>query len=231
MACFLVRGSRNNVVGKVKDVQSKLKRLGYYKYSIDGDYGKYTEAAVKAYQKSRGLVVDGCVGPQTWNSLFPATTITKTALLQRIERAVGGEFKTATEFYNLVKANESYSGYKNDVYTQGEALTRLEKNLPLNCADFSQIGHAAILELNKVYKKNYSVQYLRVECKDKRGKPNPKAGHIILRVLGGEFKTWTYFDVAEAASAGKAIGQTMCTYGFKVTHVNPTWLLSDDRKT
>ncbi|WP_197071991.1 peptidoglycan-binding domain-containing protein, partial [Geobacillus kaustophilus] len=32
--------------------------------------GKQTEAAVKAYQKRKGLVADGIVGPKTWNMLF-----------------------------------------------------------------------------------------------------------------------------------------------------------------
>ncbi|PAF17760.1 peptidoglycan-binding domain-containing protein [Terribacillus saccharophilus] len=29
-----------------------------------------TEAAVKAYQKRKGLTVDGLVGPATWNKMF-----------------------------------------------------------------------------------------------------------------------------------------------------------------
>jgi len=146
----------------------------------------------------------------------------KTPLLIRIENAIGGTFKTATQFYELVRKNESYKTYYNDVYPQGEALRRLENNLPLNCADFSQIGYAALMELNKVYKTNYHADYLRVGCKPSG------VGHIILKVSGGEFYEPVYFDVAEAAAAGKPIGQTMCTYGFNITNVNPDWLLKDD---
>ncbi|HCE13934.1 MAG TPA: peptidoglycan-binding protein, partial [Clostridiales bacterium] len=35
----------------VKDLQTKLKKLGFYNASIDGDYGDTTVAAVKAFQK------------------------------------------------------------------------------------------------------------------------------------------------------------------------------------
>ena len=40
------------------------------KVKVDGIFGKQTEAAVKAYQKRKGLVADGIVGPKTWNMLF-----------------------------------------------------------------------------------------------------------------------------------------------------------------
>jgi peptidoglycan hydrolase-like protein with peptidoglycan-binding domain len=36
---------------------------------IDEVFGPLTEAAVKVFQKVRGLVVDGIVGPVTWSKL------------------------------------------------------------------------------------------------------------------------------------------------------------------
>ncbi|MUG93413.1 peptidoglycan-binding protein [Scytonema sp. UIC 10036] len=36
---------------------------------IDGNFGQATEAAVKDFQKSRGLSVDGVVGLKTWQEL------------------------------------------------------------------------------------------------------------------------------------------------------------------
>lgn len=36
--------------------------------AIDGSFGPNTEAATKAFQKSRGLEVDGIVGPKTWKA-------------------------------------------------------------------------------------------------------------------------------------------------------------------
>ena len=36
----------------------------------DGIFGAKTLAAVRAFQRSRGLQVDGVVGPLTWGALF-----------------------------------------------------------------------------------------------------------------------------------------------------------------
>ena len=49
----------------VRVVQRRLKELGYYKGSADGDFGPATEAAVKAFQKANGLTADGKVGEKT----------------------------------------------------------------------------------------------------------------------------------------------------------------------
>ena len=49
----------------VRAVQKRLKELGYYKGSADGDFGPATEEAVKAFQKANGLTDDGKVGEKT----------------------------------------------------------------------------------------------------------------------------------------------------------------------
>lgn len=40
----------------------------------DGIYGDLTTEAVREFQKANNLEVDGIVGRQTWNALFPAST-------------------------------------------------------------------------------------------------------------------------------------------------------------
>lgn len=57
---------------KGKDVtylQQLLNKKGY-SLKVDGDFGPRTEDAVRRFQKSRRLTVDGIVGPATWNALL-----------------------------------------------------------------------------------------------------------------------------------------------------------------
>ncbi len=55
-------GSRGE---EVRQVQQKLKSLGYYKGSVDGIYGVQTKNAVIAFQKNCGITADGIAGPKT----------------------------------------------------------------------------------------------------------------------------------------------------------------------
>lgn len=55
-------GSRGN---EVTQIQTKLKRWGYYNGSVDGVYGSKTLSAVKAFQKKNGLTADGVAGEKT----------------------------------------------------------------------------------------------------------------------------------------------------------------------
>ncbi len=54
---------------KVLELQQRLKQLGFSPGKIDGDFGPGTEAAVIAFQRSEGLLVDGTVGPRTLKAL------------------------------------------------------------------------------------------------------------------------------------------------------------------
>jgi peptidoglycan hydrolase-like protein with peptidoglycan-binding domain len=67
-ATGLVSGSPSLKVGskgsKVSALQSALNTLGAT-LLVDGDFGPKTDAAVKAFQRANGLLVDGVVGPVT----------------------------------------------------------------------------------------------------------------------------------------------------------------------
>ena len=59
-------GSRGN---EVKQIQTKLKRWGYYKGNIDSIYGSQTVSAVKYFQRKNGLKVDGIAGKNTLRAM------------------------------------------------------------------------------------------------------------------------------------------------------------------
>ncbi len=59
-------GSRGS---EVTQIQTKLKRWGYYNGSIDGIYGSKTLEAVRYFQRKNGLTVDGIAGPATLRAM------------------------------------------------------------------------------------------------------------------------------------------------------------------
>ena len=59
------RGSKG---ADVETWQKFLKKEGYLKSKVDGDFGKDTEAGTKKFQKKKKLVVDGIVGAKTWKA-------------------------------------------------------------------------------------------------------------------------------------------------------------------
>ena len=59
----------------VKQLQERLKQLGYYNGKVNGKYTSATITAVKKIQKQNGLVNDGIVGEQTWNVVFNDPTV------------------------------------------------------------------------------------------------------------------------------------------------------------
>lgn len=65
-AAVLQQGNRGS---NVRTLQTKLKRWGYYKGSVDGIFGAQTKEAVKYFQRSNGLVADGIVGSKTLKAL------------------------------------------------------------------------------------------------------------------------------------------------------------------
>ncbi|WP_314726284.1 3D domain-containing protein [uncultured Veillonella sp.] len=66
LAKTIERGQRGHHVSKV---QTMLKHQGFLHDSVDGIYGHNTEQAVRKFQKSKGLAVDGRVGPATMGAL------------------------------------------------------------------------------------------------------------------------------------------------------------------
>lgn len=110
---------------EVRRIQDKLKAGGLYRGPLDGDFGGGTEAAVKAFQKSKGLFVDGVVGPETWKALFaeeiPAPSLFSESIDYRC-LALTASFETGKGI------PECFAGLSGDFDGQGMSLGVLQWN-------------------------------------------------------------------------------------------------------
>lgn len=95
-----------------KQIQQKLKDLGYYSGSVDGIYGNATRNAVVAFQKANGLTADGVAGPKTIAALglnFNSVTTSDLYLLAKCVHAEArgepyvGQVAVAAVILNRVK--------------------------------------------------------------------------------------------------------------------------------
>lgn len=64
---FLKKGMQNE---NIRELQRRLTEMGFDVGPVDGVFGPRTERAVMAFQKDKGLAIDGLVGNETWGALF-----------------------------------------------------------------------------------------------------------------------------------------------------------------
>lgn len=69
----------------VKKLQKRLIELGYLSGSADGDYGRATTDAVKAFQKQAGLTADGIAGASTQKAVYSSDAKSKKTEADEIE--------------------------------------------------------------------------------------------------------------------------------------------------
>ena len=124
-----------SIGNEVTQIQTKLKRWGYYKGSIDGIYGSQTQAAVRYFQSKNGLTVDGIAGEKTLaamgissssnNSGSGSTTSNDLNLLTRIiyGEARGepytGQVAIAAVVLNRVKSSKFPNSVAGVIYQPG----------------------------------------------------------------------------------------------------------------
>ncbi len=112
---------------EVDQIQQRLKALGFYNGPVDGNYGGGTEAAIKLFQRSAGLSIDGDTGPLTWAKLFPSSSMPLPAIAsQSIANrclALTGSFETSTP------PPDCFAGLTGDFDGQGISLGVCQWNL------------------------------------------------------------------------------------------------------
>lgn len=127
-------GSRGT---EVSQIQSKLKRWGYYNGSVDGIYGSQTLSAVKYFQRKNGLTADGIAGANTLAAMGITSTSSSssssnnTTNLNLLSKLVYGEARgesytgqvaVAAVVLNRVKSS-SFPNTISGVIYQGGAFT------------------------------------------------------------------------------------------------------------
>ena len=219
----LKKGSKGN---EVKELQQILKNLGYYTRAIDGNFGAYTEDAVKKLQQKQGNSIDGWFGTKTCSKYYQnnkdTSTTSKTPITDIIEKVGGIKVTGHRSLYNNF-AKMRYNLYYNDIYPQAEALKRIQQGLPLNCTDFAQLYYKAYQE-HKDWTDEIQIVRGVVRCSSGRS-----FGHVWTRVK--EDGKWINVDPSAIAYHGYGYGRLICNNGFTVTNINPAWAVSDDGRT
>lgn len=87
----LSKGSKGTTVTYL---QLALNDIYGYDLAVDGSFGGATLAAVKDFQKAKGLTVDGVVGAKTWGALLgntetKASKYTKSQFIKDVQGAIG----------------------------------------------------------------------------------------------------------------------------------------------
>lgn len=119
-----------------------------------------------------------------------------------------GPFYSFKGFYNLCKYRK-YDFYRNNKYSRSQAIQRLKSRSGLNCVDVSQLGYALAKEMG------YEVKFLETSCRGPDGKP---VGHVLLKIKGKEFKSWTIVDLAACISKGMPIGRNWGKSPYDAVH-------------
>ena len=219
-ATTLKKGSKGD---NVKQLQNKLKQLGYYTADTDGDYGTKTVNAVKTYQTYYNLVSDGVCGPLTQKVLNNTPILKETPQSKRLSKALGMTIKDHGTLYQAILNKGLYILYYNDIYTYEQELRRVENKQRLNCTDWAQLSMKTLIGMG--YPKD-RIRIVRgtVNCNSGNG-----FGHVWLQLyLNGE---WVNYDPSAAAAHNYKVGTLICTRSYKITNINPGWAISDDGKT
>lgn len=106
---------------EVRELQVRLNKIGYWVGTLDGVYGRRTEAAVRAFQKAHGIRVDGIAGLAT---------------ISLLKRLTG---------YHTNAGGQALGGSSNDLNLLAHAVNGEARGEPF----LGQVGVAAVL-INRI---------------------------------------------------------------------------------
>lgn len=118
------RGSGDSYT--TKELQKALNSTGRYNLQEDGIFGEKTDAAVRDWQKYKGLAVDGIAGKNTWASLTS-------------ESSGGGSSNTNTASAAAPEKTYRYNAEEDQVYQQAlQGLTDVKSKAPVLAGTFDE---------------------------------------------------------------------------------------------
>jgi peptidoglycan DL-endopeptidase LytE len=174
----------------VEQLQQNLKNLGYYSYTIDGDFGSITAAAVKRLQNAKNITPDGIVGPNTRRFLTSFSS----------SRTV--KMSSSSSSYNAVKLSTANPG---SVISTAKSL----QGVPYRWGGTSTSGFDCSGYVNYVYKKN-GISLPRTASEmysQSHSVSNPKPGDLVFfNTEGGVSHVGVYVGNNEFISATSSHG-------------------------
>lgn len=122
----------------VKDVQQRLKDLGYLDSSVDGEYGPLTETAMRLFQIKNGLTASGTGNEATYKVLFSVDAIPANGIAADDGSGGGGEAYT----------NLQLGSTGNAVIRLQQMLSTLKYSVSITGV-FDEESYAAVLAFQK----------------------------------------------------------------------------------
>lgn len=225
---------RGDGIGKgsedVKKLQKALQDAGYElsKFGADGQYGKETEEAVKAFQRAQGIVADGIVGPETITKLQEATASTEDlsgsvdGLINDIEKLSGRELLIdgfATTFQNFGKVLEAIGDAWENVFPKKSVDERADGLYSLierfhDFAESLEPSAETLDKIERIFTGVFSIVGVGVDLLSALGKgfldlvsyASPAADGLLSVGAGiGDFVTWVNQAIISTETFDKAI--------------------------
>ncbi len=164
-------GSSGN---EVRQIQTALKRLGYYNGKVDGIYGSNTEGAVRKFQAAKGLSVDGICGSAT----LAALGIGKTATVLRKGSSGSGVRQIQTRLANW----GYYSGKVDGIYGSGteNAVRKFQRNNGLTADGICGVRTLSALGLSNLANNAHAVSATNENV------------YLLARIISAEARGETY---------------------------------------